>query len=166
MSTFLRRVLPYPFVTFALTVMWLLLQQSLATGHLLLALAIGLGGARLLKILEIPASPFRRPLSAARFVGLLLVDVTRSNITVARLILSRKIEAHHADFITLDLTLRNPYALTCLALAITAAPGTLWVKYDSQAQILTIHMLDTIGREAWIANIKEDYEPLLREIFE
>ena len=53
-----------------------------------------------------------------------------------------------------------------LALIVTATPGTLWVSFDPAKGVLTLHVLDLIDEDAWIATIKQRYERYLLEIFE
>ena len=48
----------------------------------------------------------------------------------------------------------------------TATPGTLWVTFNSANGVLTLHVLDLIDEDAWIATIKQRYERHLLEIFE
>jgi multicomponent K+:H+ antiporter subunit E len=62
--------------------------------------------------------------------------------------------------------MRSPWGLAALAVIITSTPGTLWVNFDTAKGLLTIHVLDLIDENAWIATIKGRYERRLMEIFE
>ena len=55
--------------------------------------------------------------------------------------------------------------LAALACIITACPGTTWARYDSTANVLTMHILDLVDEQAWIETIKQRYERRLLEIF-
>jgi multicomponent K+:H+ antiporter subunit E len=92
-------------------------------------------------------------------------DIFRSNITVARIILRRE-RRMHSGFVAIPLALTDRYGLAVLACIITSTPGTIWVNYDSRANILLIHVLDLVDEQAWIDTIKQRYESLLLEIFQ
>ncbi len=69
-------------------------------------------------------------------------------------------------FLTVELELRNEYALAILACIVTSTPGTVWVNFDSAKSTLLLHVLDLIDDEEWVRIIKETWERLLMEIFE
>jgi multicomponent K+:H+ antiporter subunit E len=68
--------------------------------------------------------------------------------------------------VRLPLTVRSPYSLAALACIITAAPGTSWVAYNPETNVLVIHVLDLNDDDDWGEIIKTRYERLLTEIFE
>jgi multicomponent K+:H+ antiporter subunit E len=68
--------------------------------------------------------------------------------------------------VEIPLDMRAPYGLASLACIITSTPGTLWVNFDAQRGVLTIHVLDLVDDEEWIRTIKDRYERHLLEIFE
>lgn len=163
----MRRWLPYPLLSLALFVLWLLLNQTLAASHLLLAFGLAIGGGLTLIALEPPAIRLRRPLAVLKLSRLVLTDIVRSNVAVARIILGRRgLPSEMSGFMDIPLELRAPYGLTALAVIVTSTPGTLWVNFDSANGVLTIHVLDLIDENAWIVTIKQRYERLLLEIFE
>ena len=57
-------------------------------------------------------------------------------------------------------------ALAALACIITATPGTAWARYDSRANVVTIHVLDLVDGEGLVRTIKQRYEVKLKEVFE
>jgi multicomponent K+:H+ antiporter subunit E len=159
------RWLPFPVASLLLAATWLLLNQSLSPGHLLLAAVFALFGPALLKLLDVPAVHLRRPLAIARLLGSFIADVLRSNRNVVRLIL-RDHPERRAGLVRIPLRMRSPYGLTALACIITATPGTIWVSYDPDDALLLIHVLDLADDDDWAAIIKGRYERLLMEIFE
>ena len=162
----MRRWLPFPLLSLALASIWLLLNQTLATSHIILGIAFGFFGALSLTALDLPPFHLRRPWVLLELVFVVLQDIVRSNIAVARIILGPKLPHEISGFLEIPLELRAPYGLAMLALIITSTPGTLWVSFDSATGILTIHVLDLIDENAWITNIKQRYERRLMEIFE
>lgn len=162
----MRRWLPYPLLSLSIFAMWLLLSQDLAASHLVIALALALGGGLMVVPLEPPQARLKRPRAMAKLAILVLQDILRSNIAVARIIAGPRLDSEVSGFVRIPLDMRAPYGLALLAIIITATPGTLWVDYDSPTGVLTIHVLDLVDENAWIATIKQRYEQLLREIFE
>jgi multicomponent K+:H+ antiporter subunit E len=162
----LRRWLPHPLLSAALFAMWLLLNQSLAVGHVLLGLVLAIAGALIATPLELPRAIVRRPASIARLAGRVLVDIVRSNIAVGRIILGWRPQGRRSGFLAIPLDLRDRYGLAVLACIVTSTPGTIWLSFDSARGTLLIHVLDLIDEAAWMHTIKHRYERLLIEIFE
>lgn len=162
----INRLFPYPAISAAVFFLWLLLAQSLSPGHLLLALVLAFLGPRPLRKLDVPRGMLRRPLAAVSLILDVVTDIIRSNIAVARIILSPSTGKVTSGMMQIPLDTRSPHALTTLACIITATPGTLWVDFDHVDGVLTIHVLDLVDEEAWIDVMKNRYERRLREIFE
>jgi len=152
---------------FVLLLLWLVLNESLAPGHVLLGAAIALSGVAVYSTLEPSAVRVRgRPLALLRLIVLVIEDVVRSNFAVARIVLGLGSRNRTAGFLSLPLELRHPGGLTVIACIITATPGTSWVRYDEMQNAVTIHVLDLTDEDMWIRLFKERYERLLLEIFE
>ncbi|WIM09154.1 Na+/H+ antiporter subunit E [Enhydrobacter sp.] len=160
----MMRLLRFPLATVGLLLLWLVLNQSLSPGHVLLGIVVAAVGAWTLGTLRVPQGRVRRPVAILRLVALVLVDIVRSNLAVARIILGGR-RGMTSGFVRIPLELRHPYGLATLACIITATPGTLWVALDEAEGILTIHVLDLIDHDAWIRTIKGRYERSLLEIF-
>jgi multicomponent K+:H+ antiporter subunit E len=162
----MTRLLPFPLVTAGLLVLWLLLNQAVSIGHLLLGGAVALAGGLALTALRLPNVRVRRLGAVLRLASLVLADIVRSNLAVGKLILGFEGRGRTSGFVNIPLDLRNPYGLAALACIITSTPGTLWVSFDPAEGKLMIHVLDLIDESEWIRTIKGRYERLLREIFE
>jgi multicomponent K+:H+ antiporter subunit E len=151
----------------ALVVLWLLLNQSLAPGGVLLGAALALGGTLAFARLQPPASGMRfRPRVLVELLCLVLADIVRSNLAVARIVLGLHRAKRTAGFLSMPLELRDPRGLAVMACIITATPGTSWARYDAARNILTIHVLDLVDEAAWIRLFKHRYERRLLEIFQ
>ena len=161
----MRRLLPFPIVSASLLVLWLLLNQTLSPGHILLGGVVALVGGWALAALEPPKARPRRLATAFRLAALVLFDIIRSNIAVARIILGLERRRRNSGFVEIPIELRDPYALATLACIITSTPGTLWVDFNAASGTLTIHVLDLIDKAEWVRTIKGRYERLLLEIF-
>ncbi len=148
----------------ALLAMWLLLNQTLWPGHVALGALLAYGGVLVLRSLQGRATPVRRPRLVAELAWLVLADVVRSNLAVARLVLYRRSVRRVAGFIDMPLATRHPGALAILACIITATPGTSWARYDRARNVVTIHVFDLIDEQEWIETFKQRYERRLLEI--
>jgi multicomponent K+:H+ antiporter subunit E len=162
----MSRLLPFPLLSASLLLMWLLLNQSVGLGQLLLGGLLALLGGWIMLALEPPPSRVRRPGAIIRLLARVIADIVRSNIAVANIILRPAHQRLTSGFLNIPLDLRNRYGLAALACIITSTPGTLWVGYNPATGVLMIHVLDLIDEAAWIATIKGRYESLLLEIFE
>ena len=159
------KLLPYPIASAIFLGFWLLLNQSLSTGQLLLGASMALIGGWALAALEQPKARPRRPLTILRLALIVFADIVKSNIAVARIILGFGRRERRPGFVDIPLELRDPYGLALLACIITSTPGTLWVKFEEPAGTLTIHVLDLVDKAEWISTIKSRYEQPLLEIF-
>ncbi len=162
----MTRLLPFPFLSFGLLVLWLLLNQTASLGQFLIGCALALVGGWILVILELPRAGVRRPTALLRLLSLVSMDIIRSNVAVGGIILGFGRRERTSGFVNIPLDIRNPYGLALLACIITSTPGTLWVNFDGHKGLLMIHVLDLIDEDEWIRTIKGRYERHLLEIFE
>ena len=86
----MTRLLPFPILSVCLLVMWLLLNQTLSAGHIVLGCILALVGPLTLAALQLPSGGLRRPGAIARLAVLVIMDIIRSNIVVARKILNAR----------------------------------------------------------------------------
>ena len=162
----MRRWLPFSLAWVLLFGLWLLLNQTLAAGHVILGALVAFAASHAFTLLDPSPTLLRRPITMFRLIALVLVDIVRSNIAVARMIMYPDTRNRTSGFVDIPLELRHPAALAALACIITATPGTCWARYDSARGILTMHILDLVDDERWVRTIKDRYERRLMEIFE
>src|SRR5690606_7517311 len=135
----MSRVLPYPLLTAALLLMWLLLT-SFSPGQFLLGAAVAVGAARAMAALQ-PSKPrLRRWQLIPRLLGIVLLDILRSNVAVASIILQGRRRDRVAGFVAIPLDLRDQTGLAVLACIVTSTPGTAWIEYVPRSGILLIHV--------------------------
>jgi multicomponent K+:H+ antiporter subunit E len=161
----MSRLIPFPVASGGLFALWLLLNQTFSIGHILLGGVIAVVGGWTLTALELPKTRLQRIGVMARLAAVVLIDIVRSNIAVAGLILDLTRSRRTAGFVEIPLELRNPYGLAALACIITSTPGTIWVDFDEARGLLTIHVLDLTDRDDVVNAIKGRYERRLLEIF-
>ena len=162
----MKRWLPAPLLSLALLVLWLLLNQSIAAGHLLIGTMAALVLPRLLAPLRPAAGGVRGPRAALRLIGAVAIDVVRSALQVAGGVLGARRRPPRARFIVVPLDLRNIHALAALALITTIVPGTVWSELAPDRSRLRLHVFDSADDASFVAHYKARYEQPLREIFE
>jgi multicomponent K+:H+ antiporter subunit E len=161
----MSRVLPYPLLTAALLLMWMLLT-SFTLGQFLLGGVIAAAASRAMAALH-PSKPrLRRWQLIPKLFGIVVLDILRSNIAVAGIILQGRRRERVSGFVAIPIDLRDSTGLAVLACIITSTPGTAWIEYAHDSGVILIHVLDLKEEDEWVDLIKNRYEALLLEIFE
>jgi multicomponent K+:H+ antiporter subunit E len=161
----IARILPYPLLTLSLIIFWMVLNKF-SLGHLLLGTTVAMIASIAMAALR-PAKPkFRRWYLLPKLILIVLFDIVRSNISVAKIILFKKEKNRRSGFLNIPLELKHPMGLATLAVILTSTPGSAWLEYNSSQGTLLLHVLDDVDETAWTALIKNRYEKLLMEIFE
>ena len=151
----------------SLTGMWLLLNNTLAVGQILLGLGVSLLMVFGFRAVRPLVPQLRRPQTVFLLLWRVLVDIIQSNVAVARIVLGLTGQREiHSGFLEIPLELRDPHGLAALSTIVTSTPGTIWVDLSQDGATLTLHVLDLHDERAWIDTIKQRYESLLMEIFE
>lgn len=161
----IKNWLPHPLLTPVLAAIWLLLNNSLAPGQILLGLLLGWAIPRFTLGFWPERVRVRRPARLLRFGGVFLYDVIIANLSVARLILAGPRRLHPA-FVVVPLDLSDDLAISLLANAICLTPGTVSARLSADRRQLLVHALDCTDPPALVATIKMRFEAPLKEILE
>ena len=145
--------------------MWLLLNRF-SLGHLVLGTGIALLAGRAMAALEPTRPRIRRWDLVARLFAIVMLDIARSNLAVARRILAGRGAPRRPGFVEVDLALRDPTALAALAVVVTSTPGTVWLDWDAARGRLLLHVLDLGDEDEWRDILNNRYGRMLKEIFE
>jgi multicomponent K+:H+ antiporter subunit E len=162
----MKHLLPAPFLSICLFVLWLLLNRTMSTGHLLLALILAvaipvlLGGLRPLPV------RMRKLGTVLKLLLTVIIDALTSNVTAVRLLLAPRKRRHASGFVRIALDMRDPNALAALAAIVCITPGTAWAELSLDRATLLLHVLELDDAAAIAAHIKTSYERPLMEIFE
>lgn len=160
----MKSIFPHPLLSVALWLIWLLLNNTVALGHVVL-------GALLAIFIPWFSAGFwqekvtiRRPLLLAKFVCVVIYQILIANMMVARLILTNQ-EKLHPGFLSVPLELTSPIAISLLANTISLTPGTVSCDLSEDQKSLLIHALHIEDADAIITEIKQLFEKPLKEIF-
>ncbi|TAM85314.1 MAG: Na+/H+ antiporter subunit E [Candidimonas sp.] len=161
MKRYLRRAA----MPLCLLAIWLLLEEPVTPADIALGTALSIVLTTAAAPLRTPHAFPRRPLSMLRLLGIVALDVVKSNLIVARFVWAGPRTRPRPGFVRIALALRDPNALAVLACIITYTPGTVWVGV-SDDYTLTLHVLDLHDEASWVRTIRQRYERPLKEIFE
>lgn len=161
-----RRLLPHPWLSLILMLMWLMLVQSIAPGHWLLGAALGWAIGRLAdRWLVLGAFRLSRPDLILRLSFHVLIDIVKANLEVAVMVLGRT-ERLRPAFIVVPLDVEHELATTALISIVSLSPGTLCAELSDDRRALLVHVLDLEEEAALVSLIKSRYETPLKEIFQ
>ncbi|TNF19867.1 MAG: Na+/H+ antiporter subunit E [Rhodobacteraceae bacterium] len=165
MARAFRWLLPHPFLTLLLALVWTLLQNEVSAGMVVFGLILGVlipWGTSVWW----PDTPegFRLGRMTA-YVLLVLWDIVIANVQVAWIVLSVPNRKLKPAWIVVPLDLREPEAITVLAGTITLTPGTVSSDLSDEGHSLLVHVLHTDDPDAVRDEIKTRYERRLQEIF-
>lgn len=164
MKRLLKRLVPAIPLSLAVFATGLLMSGQLAAGHIALALLLALTIPHVVQRLERESAHIRSLRPLPRLAAVMLHDILRSNINVARLVL-RPRGTLRPGWVWIPLDLTNIHGITALASLITLTPGTVSAELSDDRRYLLVHVLDMRDPETEIAEIKARYEAPLREIF-
>lgn len=159
-----RYWVPRPLFSGFLLLLWLLMMNSVAPGHILLGAALGLAIPFITHAFWPEEARVTRLGPLVNYLGVFLLDIFWSNLIVARRILGPS-QQLNPGFFLFPLELEDDFAITVLASTISLTPGTVSTHYDAANRTLLIHALHLEDEAAAIASIKTRYETPLKEIF-
>ena len=158
-------LLPHPFLTLILAIVWMLLQNEVSAGMAVFGIILGIiipwgtsiwwpdtpKGFRLSKMIT--------------YSFMVMWDILVANIQVAWIVLSVPNAKLKPAWIVIPLELREPEAITVLAGTITLTPGTVSADLSDQGHSLLVHVLHTDDPDAVRDEITSRYQRRLLEIF-
>lgn len=158
-------LLPHPYLTLILAVVWTLLQNEVSAGMVVFGFILGI----IIPILTSawwPDRPhgfrFGRMISYSVIV---IWDILVANVQVAWIVLTVPNKKLKPAWIIIPLDLKAPEAITVLAGTITLTPGTVSADLSDGGHSLLVHVLHTDDPDAERDTIKSRYEARLKEIF-
>lgn len=158
-------MLPYPVLTLALIVFWVLLN-GFSVGHLLLGTLVAVFASWAMTALRPDVPKVQKWHLLFVLLGFVIVDIIRSNIAVSRLILFGRRDGRTSEFLLMPTEIEDPTALSLLAIIVTSTPGSAWLEYDSRDKTVLLHVFDIADKDNWIDQLKNRYEKILLEVFQ
>lgn len=161
----MRRLLPHPVLSLFLWLIWLLLNNTMAAGHVVLGAILAIFIPWLSSAFWPEEVCIKKPFVLLRYILVVLWSIVVANINVARLILGRS-DKLQPGFIKLELSLKSPVGISMLSNTISLTPGTVSCDLSDDRRFLLIHALHIDDVDDIISDIKIRFEQPLQEIFE
>jgi len=161
----LTRLFPAPWLSIFLVLFWLLLQNSVSAGQIILGIILATVIPWYSSRPEGEVTHLHKPFRALQYFLLLLVDIVISNFKIAALILNFRSRTSPA-LVEYRLDIEGAIPITILAATISLTPGTISAEISQDKKTLLIHALNVSDTDAMIADIKHKYERRLKEIFQ
>lgn len=160
----LNKIFPHPVLSFILWGLWLLLNNTISPGHMVLGLIIAI----LIPMLTSGFWPekvyIKSPLTLIKLLGTVLWDIVAANTIVAKLILGKN-ENLNPAFFYIELDIDTPIGISLLANTISLTPGTVSCDVTPDGKRLLVHALHIEDIPATIKEIKQRYEAPLKKVF-
>jgi len=160
----LNKIFPHPVLSFILWGLWLLLNNTISPGHMVLGLIIAI----LIPMLTSRFWPekvyIKSPLTLIKLLGTVLWDIVAANTIVAKLILGKN-ENLNPAFFYIELDIDTPIGISLLANTISLTPGTVSCDVTPDGKRLLVHALHIEDIPATIKEIKQRYEAPLKKVF-
>lgn len=113
---------------------------------------------------DIPWARVPRALwASARYLAVLLVDLTKSGIQVARIVLSPSLPINQG-VVAIPADTESEYATALSAHSITLTPGEMVIEIDREGVMYT-HMLDVTNADEQVRAAQQRRRDLLQQIF-
>ncbi len=161
----LRQWFPHPILSLVLIGQWLALNNSLAPGHILMAVVL----AGIIPIYTAnfwPNRPkLRSPMTFLVFCMVFVWDIVVANIHVASLVLFYSPAKLKSQWLCVPLELNQPEAIAMLAGTVSLTPGTISSDLSPDGRFLLVHCLHVDDTAAEVQKIKDRYERRLKAIF-
>ncbi|MFT6423703.1 MAG: multicomponent K+:H+ antiporter subunit E [Celeribacter sp.] len=158
-------LMPHPFLTLLLAVVWVLLQNEFSAGMAVFGIALGIlipWGTSIWW----PDTPQSLRLGKLFTYSVMVVwDIVVANIQVAWVVLTVPNAKLKPAWIVVPLELLQPEAITLLAGTITLTPGTVSADLSDEGHSLLVHVLHTDDPDAVRDDIMTRYQDRLKEIF-
>jgi len=159
-----NKMLPHPILSLILWLIWLLLNNTVAAGHVVLGLIFAI-------IIPLMTASFwpekvriNAPLTLLKFLATVLWDIVIANLIVAKLIMGRNDKLMPA-LIHIELDIKTPLGISFLANTISLTPGTVSCDLSTDRRYLLVHALHAEDSSEIIKHIKQRYETPLIKVF-
>ena len=162
-ATWRKRWLPSLPLSVTVFCFWLLMNDEISVGQVVMALVLALVIPPFAARLDREFARIGRLRSVPRMLGVLLWDIVQANVTVALQVLGpeRKIRP---GFIWVPLDIDNIHGIAALTSIITLTPGTVSSALSDDRRHLLVHVLNLDDADDVIRQIKTRYEAPLMEI--
>ena len=154
-----------------LGIVWCFIHGTFSFNSFIFGLLIGLVCIRPFRFLYKPESNFNlfsppsRIISIIRYFVVLIKEIIKANIVVAKIVLKPKIDIN-PGIIAVPIRCKTDLGITAIANTITLTPGTITVDISDNKSLLYVHCIDASDPDAVAASIRNGLEKYVLEAFE
>lgn len=159
----MMRLFPMPVHSVLLFVVWLLLNNSMSPGHIVLATFFAIAIPLITNPMRDEKPSLKKPWLAIRYLFRVLGDIVVANFQVAALVVG-PIRRLDPGFVAVPVDMQSDLGITILASTVSLTPGTVSAEISEDKQWLYVHALHLTDEDALIAEIKQRYEAPIKEI--
>ena len=160
----MKRLFPHPVTSVLVFITWLVQGDPRTPGPWLMGVVLAWALPYLTRRLWSEQIRVRSLSKMLVYIGMVILDVFRSNIRVTWLILTQS-QRLHPVLVKVPLTIQDTYGIATLAATISYTPGTVAVDVSDDRTHLLVHVFHTHDPHAVVRDLKERYERRLLEIF-
>ncbi|MGO2236421.1 Na+/H+ antiporter subunit E [Marinomonas sp. UCMA 3892] len=158
------KLFPMPFHSLLLFVVWLLLNNSISAGHMVLAVFFAITIPLLVNSMRDEHPKILKPWLAIRYILMVLKDILVANVEVALLIIG-PINKLTPGFVAIPINIDSDLGITILASTVSLTPGTVSAEVSKDKAWLYVHSLHLDDEAELIKSVKQRYEKPIKEIF-
>lgn len=100
-----------------------------------------------------------------KFLAVLLIEIIKANIIVAKIVLSPKMDIK-PGIVAVPIRTETDTGITAIANTITLTPGTLTIDVSDDRKVLYVHAIDASDPQGVRQSIRDDLEKYVLEAFE
>lgn len=157
-------MIQYLVLSAVLAVAWSAVNGSFSVVNILFGFALGALTLSLVRPdLNLQGTTVR-PLRLLSLIGLFLVELIKSGIRVAKILMRRDLDLK-PGMVAYPLADLRDFEITLLANLITLTPGTLSVDVSDDRRLLYVHCVDMPDAQAVIDDIRGGFETKILETF-
>lgn len=160
----MKKLLPHPVLSLSLVFIWLLLNNTIAFGHVVLGSILAILIPWFTSGFWAQRVYFSNPKVFLKFSMIVLYDIIIANLTVAKQVIGSN-DKLKPMFFNVPLDITHPLGISTLASTISLTPGTVSCDLSEDQSYLIVHGLVIDDEQEVIDEIKQRYEAPLMEVF-
>lgn len=150
-------------VNVVLALLWMFMNSNFTVQGFFVGYILGMVAVFIVRRFLPGRFYMKRVYSITKLTFIFFWELTKSNISVMRIVLSPKIDIH-PGFLAYPTDLEEDWEISLLAALITLTPGTVIVAISEDQRTMYIHALDLEEADKEIDNIKKNFEAVIKEV--
>lgn len=150
-------------VNVVLALLWMFMNSNFTVQGFFVGYILGMVAVFIVRRFLPGRFYMKRVYSITKLTFIFFWELTKSNISVMRIVLSPKIDIH-PGFLAYPTDLEEDWEISLLAALITLTPGTVIVAISEDQRTMYIHALDLEEADTEIDNIKKNFEAVIKEV--